>query len=93
MNVLKKTATAAAVTAALGAMAPAQAAISVDGLPGLGNNSLAVFDMLAPDLGGSNNSVGGVGELFVSIVARNPAAPRRQSLLRARPRHHRAHLR
>jgi len=72
MNALKKTVAAAAVAAALGATAPVQAAISLDGLPGLGNNTLAGLDFGLPDFGGSNDSVGGVGELFVSVVARDP---------------------
>ncbi|MGE3849954.1 MAG: PEP-CTERM sorting domain-containing protein [Gammaproteobacteria bacterium] len=75
MKTLHNLTAAAAVTAALCATAPAQAAISIDGLPGLGNNTLAGFDAGAPDLGGSNNSIGGVGELFVSIVARDQADP------------------
>ena len=72
MKAFKKTVAAAAIAAVTCAAAPVYAAISLDGLPGLGNNQLAGYDDSLPDLGGSNNSIGGVGELFVSIVARDP---------------------
>lgn len=63
MSRFNKTLVATAVAAAFLAAAPVQAAIENDGIPGLGNKQF--------DPPGS----GGIGELFVSIVARDAGNP------------------
>ncbi len=72
MNIKRKS-LATAIAAAMGLMSAqfAHAAINLDNVNnGLGSNTFA-----DPNFDGTNTSIGGVGELFVSIIARDLANP------------------
>lgn len=72
MSRFNQTLAASAFAVAFFAAAPAHAAIDLDNIPELGNRA---FDTFASDPNGGDRSIGGTGELFVSIVARDSATP------------------
>ncbi len=72
MSRFNQTLAASALAAAFFAAAPAHAAIDLDNIPGLGQRA---FDTFASDPNGGDRSIGGTGELFVSIIARDLAVP------------------